>query len=86
MTLAADPVRLFERHSLSACEMQEVAVVGVVTIETPAMLFIVFQHDIGVIVDFASSAIGLEIRVAERTREHSVGEWRRRYVDVFTRT
>src|ERR1039458_7544776 len=48
MTLAADTVRLVERNPLTAGQMEEVAVGGIVAIQTPAMGLIVLQHDVGV--------------------------------------
>ena len=86
MALPANPVRLLNGHSFPACEMEEVAVVRVVTIETPPVFLVMLQHDVGVIVDLAPGAVCLEIRVTERTREDAFGEWRRRYVDMFART
>src|ERR1022692_3272997 len=48
MTLAADAVRLLEGNPLTAGQMEEVAIGGIVAIQTPAMGLIVLQHDVGV--------------------------------------
>src|SRR6476620_7455218 len=80
VALAAYPVRFLERDPLAAGEVQEVAIVCVVTIETPPMLLVVFQHDVVVVFDDPSRAIRLQIRVTEGTGEDALGKWRRRHV------
>lgn len=86
VALAAYPVGFLERHPLAAGEVEEVAIVCVVTIETPPMLLVVLQHDVIVVFDDPSRAIRLQIRVTEGTRKDTLGERRRRHVDVMTGT
>src|ERR1039458_8969236 len=65
MTLAADSVRLLERNTLTAGQVEEVAGVGIVAIQTPAMGLIVLQHDVGVhAFEIAPRAIDRHARVA----------------------
>src|SRR5664279_3761272 len=48
VALAAEAVRFFERHMLAAGQVQDVAVVGVVTVQAPAVGLIVLENDVGV--------------------------------------
>jgi hypothetical protein len=85
VALPAQAIRLFEWHSLTAREMKNVAIVRVVTVEAPPVLFVVLQHDVLVIVDGTTGAIGFEIRVTERARIDALRERRRRHLDVLSR-
>ncbi|MGB2716558.1 MAG: hypothetical protein WBC51_20410 [Vicinamibacterales bacterium] len=51
VALAAELIRLLERHRLATGKMQPVAIVGVVAVETPPMFLVVFQDDVIVRVD-----------------------------------
>ena len=48
VALAAEAVGFLERHALAAGQVQEVAVVGVVAIQAPAVGFVVLENDVGV--------------------------------------
>src|SRR5689334_9087863 len=48
MALPAHAIRLFERHLLATGQMQDVAIVRVMAIETPAMRLVVLEDDFGV--------------------------------------
>jgi hypothetical protein len=65
--------------------MQHVAIVRVVTVEAPPVLFVVLQHDVLVILDRTPGPIGLEIRVAERARIDAFRERGRRHLDMLSR-
>ena len=69
VALAADPVRFLERHPFPAREVQEVAIVGIVTIQAPPVLLVMLQHDVVVVLDDASRAIRLQVGVTEGTGE-----------------
>jgi hypothetical protein len=83
VTLTAQPVRLGERHRLAAGQVQLVAVVGVVTIEAPAVFRVVPQLDIGVeIGEHAPRPVRRHLLVvALRAREDAVAERRRGDLD-----
>src|ERR1039458_1657683 len=84
MTLAADTVRFLERNPLTAGQMEEVAVGGIVAIQTPAMGLVVLQHDVGVHgFEIAPRAIDRHARVAVGARKDPIGKRRRRHVQFF---
>src|SRR5579859_7939617 len=84
MTLAAESVRFVERYALAAGQVQEIAVIGIVAVEAPAMSFVVLEHDVEMHHrQFAARAIGLLARMAVGTGKNAVGEWRRWNLDFL---
>lgn len=70
VALSAELVGLIEGHAFAACEMEPVAIRGVVAIQAPPMLLVVLQNYFGVHVrKCPANGIRLEIGVAPRARE-----------------
>ncbi len=84
MTLAAKPVGFLERNTLSAGEVEIVPVCSIVTVQTPAVFFIVSEFDFGVHVGQGpAGAVHRQIRVAGGAWEEPFGNWRRRHLQAL---
>ena len=85
MALPAQAVGLLELHQRSAGEPQPVAVVGVVAVQTPAVLLVVLQVDL-LVRHLQLAALGAhrDVRVvAVGAGEDTLAEGRRRHLDVL---
>ena len=75
VTLTAKQVGLLERDLLTAREVKLIAIVGVMTIQTPTVLLIVLEHDVVVEVgQFSPLAVDRQIGMTIRAREYPVRE------------
>ncbi len=76
VTLTAKQVGLLERDLLAAREVKLIAIVGVMTIQTPTVLLIVLEHDVVVEVgQFSPLAVDRQIGMTIGAREYPVREW-----------
>jgi hypothetical protein len=80
VALAAQFVGFFEQNRLSAGKMEPVTIGGVMTIEAPAVLFVVLQHDIGVHPrKFTPGTVGLHVGMTRRAWEDAFRKRRWRH-------
>lgn len=78
VALAAQAVRLVERHLLAACQMEGIPICRIVAVEAPAVLFVVGQDDVSVhIRQLTPGAVNGQVGMARRTRKDAVRERRR---------
>ncbi len=73
MALAAETVGFVERHRLAAGQVEDIAVIGVVTIQTPAVGLVVLEDDVGMHGgELTAVAVGRHARMAVGTRKDTV--------------
>jgi hypothetical protein len=80
MALATEPVGLLKGNQLPAGQMQLVPVPGIVAIQAPPVVLVMFQVDLGVERQLPASAVGGHHLVAGRAREDPGGEGGRGYL------
>jgi hypothetical protein len=84
VALTAELVGFLVIDQLASGSVKHVAVFGIVTVETPPILFVVFEHD--VVVEFFQLSpipVDLQIGMALGTGEDVLGKRRRRDCDLL---